>query len=87
MNASGCTANDWLRITIGPEGCVAGFQMDQPDQNLVACLAQQLGQIRCSCLGTNVNVDIFLGVGHTGTTDGVQCYDTSDDNNPVAGDN
>ena len=59
-----CTANGWLRVTIGPDGCVASLEMDEPDEALIACMVAELGPIRCPCLGAEQHTDIFLGIDH-----------------------
>lgn len=44
-----CSANGWLRVYLGTEGCVDAIGMDQPNDAVARCLAAEFGPYRCPC--------------------------------------
>jgi hypothetical protein len=45
-----CQTNGWLEVNMGADGCVASIGMDQPNDDILACLAEELGSASCPCM-------------------------------------
>ncbi|WP_437983064.1 hypothetical protein [Sorangium sp. So ce117] len=61
---TGCKTNGWLEVTMGEDGCVAEIGMDEPNDDIVACLVEEFGAVRCPC--TSSRITYFFGLGNTG---------------------
>lgn len=46
---TGCVTDGWLVVKMGSNGCVAEIGMDEPNDEIVACLLDQMGSTRCAC--------------------------------------
>jgi hypothetical protein len=46
---TGCKTNGWMEVKLGADGCVAELGMDDPSDDMVACLLAELGSVRCVC--------------------------------------
>jgi hypothetical protein len=46
---TGCKTNGWLDVTLDTSGCVTAIAMDQPNDDVVACLLAELGTSSCTC--------------------------------------
>jgi hypothetical protein len=44
-----CSANGWLRVYLGVEGCIDAIGMDQPSAAIARCLEAEFGPYRCPC--------------------------------------
>jgi hypothetical protein len=44
-----CSANGWLRVHLGTEGCIDAIGMDQANEAVIQCLAAEFGATRCPC--------------------------------------
>ncbi len=62
--ATGCKTNGWLEVSMGADGCVTEIGMDQPNDEMVACLLATFGAERCPC--GEVSFRFFLGAGNNG---------------------
>jgi hypothetical protein len=63
-DATGCTANGWLEITMGAEGCVTAIGMNQPSQPLIDCVVAAVAEAHCPC-GADVET-FYFGEGNGG---------------------
>ena len=64
QQATSCKTNGFLEVTVGDDGCVASIGMDQPNDEIVACLLAELTSLRCPCDETETRH--FFGVGNDG---------------------
>jgi hypothetical protein len=64
---TGCKTNGWLEVTLGDDGCVASLGMHEPNDEIVACLVERLGALRCPCEAATTTY--YFGVGHSGGCD------------------
>src|SRR6185312_2185700 len=46
---TGCKTNGWMEVELGADGCVDELGMDDPSDDMVACLLAELGSVRCIC--------------------------------------
>lgn len=60
-----CQANDWVRVALGADGCVAAIGMVEPEAAFVACLADEFGSFGCPQCGA-MEATSYLGEGNTG---------------------
>lgn len=65
QEATGCKTNGWLEVSMGADGCVTTIGMDQPNDEMVACLLATYGAQRCPC--GELTLQLFFGLGNTGT--------------------
>jgi hypothetical protein len=63
--ATGCKTDGSLEVRMGADGCVVSIGMDEPNDEIVACLLAELGSVRCPCNQEEV-VTYLFGFGHTG---------------------
>ena len=64
QEATGCKTNGWLEVQLSADGCVAAIGMDQPNDEIVACLLEELGSLRCPC--DEDETTHFFGIGNDG---------------------
>jgi hypothetical protein len=57
-----CKTNGWLEVTMGPDGCVTSIGMDQPNDEMIACLLAEFGSVHCPC--TEAELTYFFGLGN-----------------------
>lgn len=62
---TGCKTNGTVEITMGAEGCVTGLGMDEPNDDIVACLVAEIDAVRCPCLEEE-SISYYFGVGNMG---------------------
>jgi hypothetical protein len=62
--ATGCKTNGWLEVTMGADGCVAAIGMDQPNDEMVACLLAEFGSVQCPC--GEIQGTYFFGLDNMG---------------------
>jgi hypothetical protein len=62
---TGCKTNGSVEITMGPEGCVTAIGMDEPNDEIVACLVAALSAVQCPCLEEE-SISHYFGIGNTG---------------------
>jgi len=62
---TGCKTNGHLEVTLGEDGCVAEIAMNQPNDDIVACLAEEIGSTSCPCERPET-VSHFFGLGNDG---------------------
>jgi len=67
--ATECSANGWVSVSLGEDGCLSDIGMDMPNAAFAACLEEALGPVQCPCGETTRKV--FLGVDHDGCRDDV----------------
>jgi hypothetical protein len=65
--ATDCTANGWLEVTMGEEGCVTSIGMNQPSQPMIDCVVEAVGEVRCPC-PSGVET-VYFGEGNSGCED------------------
>jgi hypothetical protein len=63
--ATSCKTNGWIEVAMGPEGCVTEIRMDQPNDDILACLVAEFGAVRCPCPA--VETSHYFGTGNAGT--------------------
>lgn len=63
---TGCKTNGSIELTMGATGCVTGIAMDQPDDDLVACVVSVVSSFRCPCVEEETALHDF-GLGNDGT--------------------
>jgi hypothetical protein len=56
-----CRASGWLTISTDSGGCFSDIGMTRPSPDLVACLVELLGELRCPCDAQTVTQ--YLGFG------------------------
>jgi hypothetical protein len=61
---TGCKTNGWLEVTLSASGCVTAVAMDEPNDDVVACLVAEFGATSCEC--TESVVSYFFGSAHVG---------------------
>lgn len=66
---TGCKTNGSVEITMGPEGCVTALGMDEPNDDMVACLVAVFSTFSCPCIEEETIIHYF-GVGNTGPCPG-----------------
>lgn len=64
FQATGCKTNGWLEVKMGLDGCVSAIGMDQPNDEIIACMLPELGAVQCPCTGGEISH--FFGLGNTG---------------------
>ena len=64
FRATECTAEGWVSVTIGTDGCLSDIGMESVDDAFVECLVGTIGPISCPCDETTQTV--FLGVANDG---------------------
>ena len=64
QTASGCKTNGWLEVKMGPSGCVEGIGMEEPNNEVVACLVAEMGAVKCPC-GEGIS-KYYFGSGNVG---------------------
>lgn len=62
--ATGCKTNGWLEVKLSDDGCVVAIGMDEPNEEIVACLLEELGSLRCPC--DESETKHFFGIGNDG---------------------
>jgi hypothetical protein len=62
---TGCKTDGKLEITMGKEGCVIAVAMSHPDDDMVRCVLEEVGSVRCSC-DTQTLATYFFGLGNSG---------------------
>lgn len=62
---TGCKTNGSVEITMGAEGCVTALGMDQPNEEIVACLVAELSAVHCPCTDEE-SISHWFGIGNTG---------------------
>jgi hypothetical protein len=60
QHATGCITNGWMRVKLGPDGCVAEIGMEHPSDAIVACLVSEFSMVQCPC--ANIETKYFFGV-------------------------
>ena len=63
--ATDCQANDWVRVELAADGCVAAIGMVEPQPAFVACLAEEFGSFGCPQCGAMAATS-YLGEGNAG---------------------
>jgi hypothetical protein len=66
QQATGCRTNGWIEIELADDGCASALNMDQPNDDFVACVVNELGTHRCPCDAQSVRH--FLGLANDGCT-------------------
>jgi hypothetical protein len=61
---TGCKTNGWLSVKMSEEGCITWMAMDQPNDEVVACLVAEFGSVRCPCPA--LEGEYFFGEGNVG---------------------
>ncbi|WP_234022492.1 hypothetical protein [Sorangium cellulosum] len=61
---TGCKTNGWLEVGMDDDGCVVEIGMDEPNDEIVACLVAEFGAVRCPC--TAGRTIYFFGLGNAG---------------------
>jgi hypothetical protein len=64
FHATECSADGWVSVTLGDDGCLADIGMEHVDEAFVECLRDTIGPISCPCEETTHSV--FLGVANDG---------------------
>jgi hypothetical protein len=59
-----CFTNGWLTVHMDDSGCVDSIAMDQPNDEIVACLVEAYGGFQCPC--QEEEVSYFFGIGNDG---------------------
>jgi hypothetical protein len=59
-----CVTNGWLEVKMGADGCVVEIGMTQPNDEIVACLLEEFGAVRCPC--GEREITYFFGQGNQG---------------------
>ncbi len=59
-----CRTNGTLVVRMDEGGCVSALLMDQPNDEVVACLVEKLGDVRCPCAATEASY--YFGIGNVG---------------------
>jgi hypothetical protein len=49
QEATSCKTNGFLEVKLGADGCVVEIGMDQPNDDIVACIVSEFGSQRCLC--------------------------------------
>lgn len=62
---TGCKTNGSIELTMGAEGCVTSIGMDEPDDEMVACVLEQVTPYRCPCIEEET-ILYYFGVGNDG---------------------
>lgn len=65
FESTGCKTNGWLEVKMGQDGCVEAIGMDQPNDEILACMLPELGASQCPCMGGEITH--FFGLANTGT--------------------
>lgn len=68
--ATGCKTNGWLYVKLDVRGCVGIIGMDQPNDEIIKCLADEFTGTRCTC--SDIEKKYYFGQGNTGR-DGAVC--------------
>ena len=68
--ATDCSANGWVSVSVGADGCLADIGMDMVHAAFVQCIEDALGPIQCPCGKTTHTV--FLGATNDGCRDDVE---------------
>jgi hypothetical protein len=58
-----CSANGWLRVYLGVEGCVDAIGMEQPNDAIARCLEAEFGPYRCPCRTSEATY--FFGIANS----------------------
>ncbi|MDI1475981.1 hypothetical protein [Polyangium sp. y55x31] len=64
QEASGCKTNGWLEVKMGHGGCVEAIGMEEPNDEVVACLVAEMGAVKCPC-GEGITT-YYFGAGNVG---------------------
>jgi len=64
FHATECTADGWVSVTLGDDGCLSDIGMESLDEAFVECLKDTIAPINCPCDETTHTV--FLGVANDG---------------------
>lgn len=64
QQSTGCKTNGWLEVKMGADGCVVEIGMDQPNDDIVACLLAEFGAVRCPC--SEGTITHFFGLANDG---------------------
>lgn len=59
-----CKTDGWLVVKMGPNGCVTEIGMDEPNDDIVACLRDLMGSTRCDC--GEMTTTYYFGSANTG---------------------
>jgi hypothetical protein len=63
---TGCKTNGTIEITMGAEGCVTAIAMDEPNDDIVACVVAAVTAVKCPCVEQE-KISHYYGIGNTGT--------------------
>lgn len=66
--ASSCTANGWVAVELGDDGCATRLEMSEVNPRFAACASERLGAVSCPCMKTRSQ--LFIGLGNDGCPDG-----------------
>jgi hypothetical protein len=66
QKATGCKTNGSVEVTMGATGCVTAIGMDQPNDEMVACLLVEFGSVQCPCTDVE-RITHYFGIGNDGT--------------------
>lgn len=64
FQATECSADGWVSVTLGADGCLSDIGMESVDEAFVQCLKDTIAAINCPCGETTATV--FLGVANDG---------------------
>jgi len=67
QSSTGCKTNGWLEVHMAVNGCVDEIRMDEPNDEIVACLVAEFGAVRCPC--GEVAGSHYFGNSNTGVCD------------------
>jgi hypothetical protein len=70
FESTDCSANGWVSVALGEDGCLVDIGMDMVEAAFVQCLKDALGPIQCPCGASEHTV--FLGVDNAGCRDEVE---------------
>jgi hypothetical protein len=59
-----CATNGWLEVKMGADGCVVEIGMTEPNDEIVACLLEEFGAVRCPCGAGEITY--FFGLSNQG---------------------
>lgn len=63
---TGCKTNGSLEVMMGADGCVTSIGMDEPNDDMIACLVATLSAVSCPCVEEEM-ITYYFGIGNTGT--------------------
>ncbi|UQA59704.1 hypothetical protein [Polyangium aurulentum] len=65
QTSTGCKTNGWLEVKMAEDGCVNYIGMEEPNDEIVACLVAEFGAVRCPC--STVAGSYYFGEDNMGT--------------------